>query len=63
MANQCFACGQDSQRTPLVSLEYRGQQVWICPHDLPALIHDPRRLADRLPGADQMTPAPKHSHP
>ncbi len=47
----CLACRQTSQEVPLLALEYRGTQTWICPQHLPVLIHHPQRLAELLPGA------------
>ncbi len=56
-AGTCVVCGRSSQLTPLIRLDYRGSVFWICPQDLPILIHDPARLADRLPGADTLSPS------
>ncbi len=57
---ECVVCGRTAQATPLIRLDYRGQVFWICPQDLPILIHDPARLADRLPGADTLRPSDHH---
>ena len=56
-APTCLLCERDDAQTPLVALRYRGAALWICPQHLPILIHDPRALADVLPGADQLAPA------
>ncbi len=56
----CLVCGRSSQAAPLIRLEYQGSDFWICPQDLPVLIHDPARLADRLPGADTLRPSEHH---
>ncbi len=53
----CLACGRGSDETPLVSLEYKGSTLRICPQHLPVLIHDPHQLIGRLPGAEKLTPA------
>jgi hypothetical protein len=42
---------------PLLRLEFRGAEFWICPQHLPMLIHDPVSLAGKLPGAEKLTPA------
>ncbi len=47
----CLACDQDSDATPLICLEYRGEPLWICPQHMPLLIHQPERLVGRLAGA------------
>ncbi len=56
----CLACDRDSNATPLLALEYRGKRLWICPQHVPILIHDPTRLAGRLPGAESLSPAEGH---
>jgi hypothetical protein len=47
----CLACGRSSDEVTLIPLEYRGSQLKICPQCLPALIHQPGRLEQSLPGA------------
>lgn len=59
-ARACLACDRPDDRTPLVLLRYRGGDLWICPQHLPILIHDPARLAGKLPGAEQLSPAEHH---
>jgi len=56
----CLACDRDSNATPLISIEYRGQQLWICPQHMPILIHDPARLVGKLAGAENLSPAEHH---
>ena len=58
--NVCVACDRGSEEIPLIQLEYRGEEFWICPQHLPVLIHDPNRLAGRLAGAERMEPAEHH---
>ena len=41
-----------SDEIPLISFEYQGKGLFICPQHLPILIHDPTKLAEVLPGAD-----------
>lgn len=57
---QCLACGRDEHTTPLVLLAHQGARTWICPQDLPVLIHNPKKLAGRLPGAEDLQPAKGH---
>jgi hypothetical protein len=56
----CLFCGRDEHETPLVVLDFRGTQTWICPQHLPILIHDPTQLAGVLPGAEGLSPAEHH---
>ncbi len=58
--NACLNCLRTEEQIPLVSLRYRGSQNWICSQCLPILIHKPAKLADRLIGAENITPAPSH---
>lgn len=62
MANPstCIYCGQSEQSVPLLSMQFRGQQFSICPQHLPVLIHQPARLADKLPGIELIQPAEGH---
>lgn len=55
--NTCLVCKRDATATPLLSLEYRGGTIRICPQHLPMLIHDPKSLAGMLPGAEGLEPA------
>jgi hypothetical protein len=43
-----------------VTLEFKGAQFWICPQHLPMLIHDPKTLTGKLPGAEGMEAATHH---
>jgi len=54
---QCLYCQRTANETPLVTLEYRDSVTWICPQHLPMLIHDPTKLAGKLPGAEDLSPA------
>lgn len=56
----CLACQRSDDQTPLVHLQYRGEDLWICPQHLPVLIHDPQRLVGTLPGAEHLKPADHH---
>jgi hypothetical protein len=47
----CLYCERSSEEVPLIAMRHRGRAVWICPQHLPILIHQPSRLADKLPGA------------
>ena len=56
----CLACNRSQRDVPLVSLVYQGSPHWICPQNLPLLIHDPARLAGKLDGAETMEPSEHH---
>lgn len=53
----CLLCERDTDATPILTLQYRGSALYICPQHLPVLIHDPSRLIGILPGAEQLSPA------
>ncbi len=54
---RCASCGRDSHEVPLLVLRYREHTAWICSQHLPILIHNPRQLAGKLPGAERLVPA------
>ncbi len=54
---RCLACDRSHAQVPLITLEFQNQQFWICPQHLPLLIHDPKALIGKLPGAEGMEPA------
>lgn len=61
-APRCIHCESSGDSAPLVQFQYRGQMMWICAQHLPLLIHSPAKLADKLPGLDQVEPAEGHHH-
>ena len=56
----CIVCERDSNITPLISMEYRGSDVRICPQHLPVIIHNPAELIGLLPGAENLEPSKHH---
>jgi hypothetical protein len=56
----CIACNRTEEEIPLLAFRYNKQNFWICPQHLPVLIHDPRALSGKLPGAEGMNPAEHH---
>ena len=56
----CLYCERTSDEVPLVQLQFKGQDLRICPQHLPILIHDPSQLIGRLPGAEDLKPADHH---
>jgi hypothetical protein len=56
----CLVCKKDSNEIPLISFQYKGSGLFICPQHLPILIHDPTKLAEVLPGADGFKAADHH---
>lgn len=50
----CLYCSRTSEEVPLLALNYQGRQYWICPTHFPILIHQPHKLAGKLPGAENL---------
>jgi len=50
----CLVCKQDEQQVPLVQVDFKGNNYYICPQHIPVLIHDPAQLEGLLPGAENM---------
>jgi hypothetical protein len=51
---QCLLCKKSDQEVPLLRLDYKGMNYWICPQHLPVLIHEPKKLEGLLPGAGDL---------
>lgn len=58
----CLYCDRTAEEVPLISIQFRNQDFFICPQHLPVLIHKPEQLADKLPGAEDLKPAEGHHH-
>lgn len=52
MEKKCIVCEITSQDVPLVKLDYRDHELWICPQHIPVLIHHPDQLIGKVPGAE-----------
>lgn len=56
----CIVCNRTKEEMPLITLKYQKGKFYICPQHLPMLIHDPKTLTGKLPGAEGMEPAEHH---
>jgi len=54
MEKVCVFCKKDQQEVPLVHVEFKNKDFWICPQHIPILIHDPSKLVGHLDGADDI---------
>jgi hypothetical protein len=59
---RCIHCDRSSDEAPLLALRFAGGEYWICSQHLPILIHKPSQLADKLPGADRLSPPTEGHH-
>ncbi len=59
---KCIVCERSSDEIPLIPLHYQNGSFWICPQHLPILIHNPEKLADKLPGAAKFGKPEGHPH-
>jgi hypothetical protein len=50
----CVFCKRDEQEVPLIGLDFKGNNYWICPQHIPVLIHNPDQLEGLLPGAENL---------
>jgi len=57
----CLSCKCTEEKIPLLALKFRGGTIHICPQCLPTLIHQPEKLAGKLPGIDTTGPV-EHEH-
>ena len=51
---RCIQCEKTSNEAPLVRLQYKGKDLWICTQHLPLVIHSPEDLAGKLPGIEKI---------
>lgn len=56
----CLVCNNTSDRVPLLTMDYRGGTIRICPQHLPIIIHDPAQLIGLLAGAEELQPSAHH---
>jgi len=56
----CLNCNLSEQDKALITNRYHGNEISICPHFLPVLIHKPASLAKKLPGAKSFGPPAAH---
>ena len=59
---KCLYCERGDDVVPLVNLIYQGKTTWICAQHFPILIHEPEKLAGKLPGMEKQPPAHDHDH-
>jgi hypothetical protein len=51
---KCLVCEKTSEETPLFILEYKQEELRICPAHVPLLIHEPQKPVGKLDNADQL---------
>jgi hypothetical protein len=57
----CLNCQKSEQEIPLVTLQFQGQEVYICSQCFPTLIHSPAKLSGKIKDAEKIQPA-NHDH-
>ncbi len=50
----CIYCGLGTDQAPLIIFKFQDHDYWICAQHLPVLIHEPAKLAGKLPGAENL---------
>ena len=58
----CLNCGASEADRPLITLKFQTNELYICPQCLPALIHKPYQLADKLPNFPPSENPPPDDH-
>jgi len=54
--NTCLNCEKSEQEVPLITLQYRGEQVFLCSQCFPTLLHASAKLAGKLADAEKLQP-------
>ena len=49
---KCVLCQRTQDEVPLIEMVYKGKALNICPQHIPVLIHEPQKLAEILPDAE-----------
>ena len=49
----CLVCDKTAEEVPLIKLEYKGNELRICPQHIPVLIHQPQELVGKIDNADK----------
>jgi len=62
LKKKCIVCERSSDEVVLIQLHYQKATHWICPQHLPVLIHNPEKLAHKLPGAAGFGKPEGHDH-
>ncbi len=44
----CFNCEKTEHEAALLSARHAGQSIWVCAQCMPAIIHEPQQVADKL---------------
>lgn len=59
----CLSCGRSESDFPVIVLRLAGHEAHICPQCLPALIHHPDRLTEKLIAAGWESGTPPLARP
>ena len=57
----CVGCGRGESEAVLLAIRFRGDTGWISSQCFPTLVHNPKKLAWRLEGAETLMPT-DHDH-
>lgn len=49
---KCLLCQTTENKTILVTMNFKGKEIHMCPSHLPILIHDPQKLVGIIEGAE-----------
>jgi len=49
---KCIICNRTQEEVPLIEMVYKGNGINICPQHIPVLIHEPQKLSEILPDAE-----------
>jgi predicted Zn-ribbon and HTH transcriptional regulator len=49
----CFNCGKTDEQIPVLEMQYKKNQLWVCPQCIPNLIHNPDVVQDKLQEAEK----------
>jgi hypothetical protein len=57
--HQCVNCDRSEEEMPLVNIQYKGENIFVCSGCMPILLHSPAKMVGKLQDAEKIQAA-KH---
>lgn len=46
---RCVVCGSSSEEMPILTFEFKKQEIHVCSQHIPIIIHQPHKLQEIIP--------------
>ncbi|MCB0649766.1 MAG: hypothetical protein KDC85_00670 [Saprospiraceae bacterium] len=57
---KCLVCGSTSEEMPLLTFEFKQQNLYVCSQHIPIIIHQPHQLQGLIPEMPDRGSEPHH---